>query len=84
MVKIKNNYVRRIKKKVIKKWVFEKGYEMCLQLVRKEHDNIFLNLGDENGIYNEQKMNRLQELSESIHYITMLKNIGAHQLSFFK
>ena len=72
------------KKKIIRNWTFKIGYEKVLDLLNKEHDNLFTNLGNKDGNYDEKKISRMKEVVESIHYIERLKSIGAHQLSFFQ
>jgi hypothetical protein len=71
------------KKKVIRDWVFQIGYDKALKALHEEHDKIFINLGDKDGTYNEQRINRLEELVEGIHYIELLQKIGAEQLKIF-
>jgi Icc-related predicted phosphoesterase len=72
------------KKKVIRNWTFKVGYDKALEVLRKEHEEVFINLGNKDGTYSEERINRLDELVEGIHYVEMLKKIGAHNIGIFK
>ena len=72
------------RKRTLKKWVIDIGYKKAFANLKKEHDTLFNNLGDnKTGEYSLKKEKRLTEIVEAINHIELLQKVMGDNFDIF-
>lgn len=72
-----------IKKTKLRQWAFDIGFENSIKALRKEHNDLFLTLGEEEKEYSIEKIERFQDIVQAIYYVNMLDKMNIKQIPIF-